>query len=342
MRLSGHSLCLNQFLRLTGKLLAFSSRQLSNGQCVAKALVIGANGFIGSHLVDALVAGGHSVTAFDRFSSQAPTFDPSRVRILRGEFLSRSDLEEAVAEQDYVFHFLSTTSPATAESDPTLDIRTNVAQTVELLEACVAARIQHFYYASTGGAIYGPQGKERYSEADRALPISPYGIGKLALEHYLSYFGARHGLDSTVFRISNPYGTRQHPNRRQGLIPIALRQIERGLPIQQFGDGSMVRDYVFVSDLVRMIVSLVGQDTKHNLYNLGSGTGHSVAEVLAALRRVTGVEFDVDVRPKPSTFVDNVVLDTTRFTNEFGRPTLTSLDDGVAQTWKEINGGTIV
>lgn len=280
------------------------------------------------------------MTAFDRFSSQSPTFNESNVRLLRGEFLSRADLEDAVAGQDYVFHFLSTTSPATAESDPTLDIRTNIAQTVELLEACVAAGVQHFYYASTGGAIYGPQGKARYSESDRTLPISPYGIGKLALENYLSYFGARHGLKSTVLRISNPYGPRQHPNRRQGLIPIALRQIESGLPIVQFGDGSMVRDYVFVSDLVRMIVALVGQDALHHVYNLGSGSGLTVTEVLEALRRVTNVDFRVDVRAKPPTFVDQVVLDTSRFSGEFGMTLLTSLDDGIAATWREITGGT--
>ncbi|SFO04630.1 NAD-dependent epimerase/dehydratase family protein [Mycetocola miduiensis] len=303
---------------------------------MAKALVIGANGFIGSHLVDALVSAGHEVTAFDRFSSQEPTFDAVGVRLFRGEFLSRSDLEEAVAGQDIVFHFLSTTSPATAESDPTLDIRTNIAQTVELLEACAAAKIQHFYFASTGGAIYGPQGKERYSEEDRALPISPYGIGKLAIEHYLSYFEARYGLQSTILRISNPYGTRQHPNRRQGLIPIALRQIAAGQPVLQYGDGSMVRDYVFVEDLVHMIVPMVERDTRHRLYNLGSGGGQSIADILESLRRVTGVSFAVEVRATPSTFVDKVVLDTSRMTEEFGTPELTRLDEGVAATWSEI------
>ncbi|MCP2031669.1 UDP-glucose 4-epimerase [Okibacterium sp. HSC-33S16] len=259
--------------------------------------------------------------------------------LVRGEFLSRSDLEEVVAGQEIVFHFLSTTSPATAESDPTLDIRTNIAQTVELLETCVAAGVDHFYFASTGGAIYGPQGKERYSEDDRALPISPYGIGKLAIEHYLSYFQTRHGLQSTILRISNPYGTRQHPNRRQGLIPIALRQISMGQPVLQYGDGTMIRDYVFVEDLVRMILPMVETPTRHRLYNLGSGEGQTVSEILESLRRVTGVDFDVDVRPKPSTFVDKVVLDTSRLTNEFGHRQLTRLDAGVDATWREILEG---
>ncbi|MFZ4893231.1 NAD-dependent epimerase/dehydratase family protein [Plantibacter sp. Mn2098] len=303
---------------------------------MAKTLVIGANGFIGSHLVEALADDGHTVTAFDRFSGGTTTFATGAAKVVAGEFLSRSDLEEAVTGQDAVFHLLSTTTPATAENDPTLDIRTNVAQTVELLEACVHAGVGHFYFASTGGAIYGPQDKTSYSETDRALPISPYGIGKLAIEHYLSYFRTRHGLASTSLRISNPFGTRQRVNRRQGLIPIALRQIALGLPVVQFGDGSMIRDYVYVEDLVRMIIPLVDRTTEHTLYNLGSGVGSSITEVFDSLRRVTGVDFDIEIRETPATFVDSVVLDTKRYSDEFGSPTLTSLDAGVAATYADI------
>ena len=303
---------------------------------MARALVVGANGFIGSHLVVALSQAGHAVRAFDRFSSNRPTFASTDAEVLAGEFLSRADLETAVSGQDVVFHFLSTTTPATAEADPTLDIRTNVAQTVELLEACVSAGVGHVYFASTGGAIYGPQGKAEYAETDRALPISPYAIGKLTIEHYLSYFHAKHGLQSTVLRVSNPYGTRQKPNRKQGLIPIALRQIASGNPVVRFGDGSMVRDYVYVEDLVRMIVPFVGRETEYRLYNLGSGIGHSVNEVFASLRRVVGREFAIDERPKPPTFVDRVVLDTARFRREFGETPLTPLDEGVRLTYEEI------
>lgn len=303
---------------------------------MAKTLVIGANGFIGSHLVDALAREGHEVSAFDRFSSGEPTFRAVGVRLIRGEFLSRADIDEAVAGQDYVLHLLSTTSPATAESDPTLDIRTNLAQSVELLEATARAGVKHFYYASTGGAIYGPQGLERYAETDRAMPLSPYGIGKLAIEHYLHYFKTRHGLASTSLRISNPYGTRQHPNRRQGLIPIALRNIIDGRPVVRFGDGSMVRDYVYVDDLVRMMVAFVGRETRFDLYNLGSGFGQSVTEILANLHEVTEVDFAIEERTTPPTFIDKVVLDTARWAAEFDPIELTPLGTGIRQTYEDM------
>ncbi|WP_375387220.1 NAD-dependent epimerase/dehydratase family protein [uncultured Amnibacterium sp.] len=296
---------------------------------MARILVVGANGFIGSHLVDALAAAGHEVTAFDRYRSERPAFDVGGARVLAGDFLSRADLEQAVAGQDVVFHFLSTTTPATAEGDPTFDLRTNVAQSVELLQLCVAASVQHFYFASTGGAVYGDQGKAQYVEDDRALPVSPYAIGKLTIENYLSYFRATHGLQATVLRISNPYGGRQKTNRVQGLIPIALRRVAAGEPVIRLGDGSMVRDYLYVGDLVEMITRMVGRVHAHTTYNLGSGTGHTVNEVLDTVRRVTGVDFDVVDRPKPATFVDEVVLGIGRYTGEFGAFAFTGLEEGV-------------
>lgn len=300
-----------------------------------RAAVVGANGFLGSHLVDALVHKGLDITAFDRFSLE-PSFGAEPVRRITGDFLNRRDLEEAVAGQRYVFHFLSTTTPATAAGDPTLDIRTNIAQTVELLETCAAAGVERVFYASTGGAIYGDQGKSEYSEADRALPVSPYGIGKLTIEHYLEFFRRTHGLDYTVLRISNPYGTRQHPNRKQGLIPIALNNIARGVPVVQFGDGSMVRDYIYVEDMVRMILPLLDTETRYRIYNIGSGEGTSVAEILAALREVTGQDFEVDIRPVPPTFVQRVVLDTARYRAEFDVPDRVDLLTGIARTYDEI------
>lgn len=307
---------------------------------MAKAVVVGANGFIGSHLVDALSDAGHEVTAFDRFSTSAPTFRTDGVRIMRGDFLSRSDLEAAVRGQELVFHLLSTTSPATAEGDPTLDIRTNLVQTVELLESAAAAGVQHIYYGSTGGAIYGLQGRSEYAETDRALPVSPYGIGKLAVEHYLHFFKAKYGLDSTVLRISNPYGPRQRPNRRQGLIPIVLRQIALGQPVTRFGDGSMVRDYLFVDDLVAMIMAMVAAgSTRHDLYNIGSGVGSSVSEVFEAIRLVTGRDFEIVEEPTPPTFVDRVVLNVGRYRDEFPSTALTDLPTGIARTWEEIEAG---
>lgn len=306
---------------------------------MANALVLGANGFIGSHLVEALVAAGHRVTAFGRFDAPV-AFDALDVRILRGEFLNRADVEAAVEGQQVVFHLVSTTTPATAESDPSFDVRTNVLQTIALLEACVTARVEHVYFASTGGAIYGTQRHGSFNEDSLTSPVSPYAIGKLTIENYLRYFGRVHGLGSTTFRISNPYGPRQDGHGRQGLIGVVLQRIRDQKPVVRLGDGSMVRDYLYVSDLVEMIVDVVARPNhRHDLYNLASGVGHTVNEVLDSVRRVTREDFLITTAPAPPTFISRVVLDTSRFDEEFGTRTLTDLDAGIAAAWKAILAG---
>lgn len=301
-----------------------------------KVVVIGGNGFIGSHLVDAFTKLDHEVTAFDRFSSRDFTYTSGDVRYLQGDFLNRADLAKAVKGQDIVIHALSITTPATAEKDPSLDIRTNIAQSVELFETAVNAGVSNLYFASTGGAIYGNQGKSSYSETDRTMPVSPYAIGKLAVENYLEYFKNAFGLSSTIFRISNPYGPRQKINRKQGLIPIALREALKGKPVIQYGDGSMVRDFIYIDDLIRMITTIVETPHQHRLYNLGSGEGYSVSQILAEISQVLQLSLEIDERPQPPTFVNRVVLDTSRYVEEFGIPDLTALNAGIEKTAAEI------
>lgn len=303
-----------------------------------KCLVVGGNGFLGSHVVDALVAAGHEVAVFDRFVEHRLNYAAAGVERITGDFLNKGDVRAAVEGVDVVLHFLSTTDPATAESDPTLDIRTNVTSSVELFTACVSAGVEKVYFASTGGAIYGDQSRTVFREDDVTLPISPYAIGKLTIENYLRYFRRTHGLQSTTFRISNPYGTRQDPGKRQGVIPIFLRAIAEGRPVTVFGDGSMVRDYVFVADMADMVARAVTAGTRDDLYNLGSGEGCSLLDLLDVVAAVTGVTPEIVHRPRPATFVDHVTLDTARFTAEFGPTMLTPLHEGVARTWEELRG----
>ncbi len=266
---------------------------------MARCLVIGANGFLGSRLTDALVEAGHEVTGFDRFSRGTRSFASSTVRIVAGDFLSTSDLAAAVDGHDVVFHFLSTTTPATADGDPTLDLRTNVSQSVELLALCARAGVGRVFYASSGGAIYGPQTLPVFSETAPLAPLSPYGIGKLIVERYLDYYAATEGLASVSLRISNPYGANANPSKRQGIIPITLNRIQRGEPVVQVGDGSMVRDYIHVDDLVRRILRMVETEPRERAYNLGSGARALGARGPRGRSTRGGARLPVHVVPKP-------------------------------------------
>jgi UDP-glucose 4-epimerase len=303
---------------------------------VARCLVVGGNGFIGSHVVDALEAQGHEVTVFDRHRVGPSRFAGRSVRVVHGDFLNAADVRRALTGQEVVLHLLSMTDPATAEGDPTIDIRTNITSSVQLFSACVDAGVSHVYFASSGGAIYGDQEQQVFRETDVTLPVSPYAIGKQTIESYLRYFRRTHGLESTVFRISNPYGPRQNPLKRQGVIPIFLRRIATGAPLTVFGDGSMVRDYLFVGDLAQMICEVVSSGARHDLYNVGSGVGTSLSELIETIRQVVDRPVEVEHLPRPATFVDHVVLSVDRFRSEFTSRATTGLTDGIRMTWEEI------
>ena len=309
---------------------------------MAKILVVGGNGFIGSYVVDALAVRGHDIAVFDRFGDSSPRYLATGVEAIAGDFLNVGEVRAAVRDREIVLHFLSTTDPASAEDDPTLDIRTNVTSSVDLFQICVEEGVRKVFFASTGGAIYGDQDEELFGESDQTLPVSPYAIGKLTIENYLRYFRRKHGLAYTVFRISNPYGPRQNPAKRQGVIPIFLRHVAHSEPVQVFGDGSMVRDYLYVEDLAEMVATAVTQGTTKDLYNLGAGMGNTVNEVIAAIRRATDREVTVTNTPTPPTFVHRVTLDIDRYVSEFGAPRLTGLDEGISKTWEEMSGDVSV
>lgn len=305
---------------------------------MSKCLVLGANGFIGSHLVDQLIEQGEYIRAFDRFGDSEARFMPNdkKIEIFPGNFLNKNDLSQALNGVEYVFHLISTTTPATAENDPLIDIDTNVRMSVELLEECVTQKIKKIIFASTGGAIYGDiKVAGPINEETSPQPISPYAIGKLTIEHYLRYFNRKFGLPSLTYRISNPYGERHSPVNRQGVIPIFLEHIAKSEQITLLGDGSMVRDYVYVKDVASLVAKTFKQ-ANQPLYNLGSGQGVSLNQLIEIIKKVTGREVKIDRKPKPTTFVQNVVLDTSLFNNEFGLVPETSLEEGIAKTWEYV------
>ncbi len=299
-------------------------------------LALGAGGFLGSHLVDSLVARGYRVRALDRFQPHVPPlFLPSdQVEQVSGDFLNRGDLGQALAGVSMVVHLVSTTNPATAENDPLIDIETNVRGSVQLFELCVEAGVERLVYTSSGGTVYGDRtGTEPIRETDPTEPVSPYGIGKLSVENYLRYFRRKHGLRSTIFRVGNPFGARQPFWKRQGVIPIFLDAITSHKPITIMGDGSMTRDYIYVTDVSDMIADSLARDPQHGVYNLGSGVPVSVNEVVSTIEEVTGIEAIRSSVPQPATFVQSSVLDMGRYVSEFGPHPAVSFAEGIRRTY---------
>lgn len=304
---------------------------------MAKCIVFGGTGFIGKHLVIHLLGEGHEVTVFTRPSGEERQLvTHPRLKYYFGDFFNTHDVNEAIINKEYVFHLISLTNPAVSEEDPYIDLDTNVRMSIHLLEACVNNNVKRVIYTSSGGSIYGEGNNTILSEGDPTYPISPYAIGKQTVEGYLRYFHKKHNLDYIVYRISNVYGEGQNTaNNRHGVISVFLKNILADKNLTIFGDGTMTRDYIEVRDLTKFMARVFNSSSKYNLYNIGSGKGVTVNEILTTIELVTQKNALTVHEPSPSSYVKDIVLDCTRVVNEFGSIAITPLEEGIRMMYEE-------
>ncbi len=291
-------------------------------------LVMGGNGFIGSHLVDRLVADGHSVRVFDKYPERyrAPL---TEVEYHYGDFGNRGLLGEALRNIDTVYHLISTSLPKTSNDDPAFDVQSNVIETIFLLEQCLAQKISKFVFVSSGGTIYGRPERLPIAEDAPTNPECSYGITKLTIEKYLALYHHLHGLDYLIVRPSNPYGSRQDPRGIQGAIAVFLGKVAGGEPIVVWGDGEVGRDYIYIDDLVEGIVRAVGTPSQSRIFNLGSGVCVSLTQLIEIIGDAIGSIVAVHHAPGRGFDVPQIRLDITRARRELGWNPETSLRDGV-------------
>jgi UDP-glucose 4-epimerase len=295
-------------------------------------LVLGGNGFIGSHLVDRLLVEGHSVRVFDKYEEHYRKPIPL-VDYRFGDFGNRGLLSDALDGVDTVFHLINTTLPKTSNDDPAFDVQSNVIETLFLLEQCVSKKIKKLVFTSSGGTIYGKPAALPIVEESATEPECSYGITKLTIEKYMALFNHLYGLDYTIVRPANPYGSRQNPSGIQGAISVFLGRAARNEPIEIWGDGEVVRDYIYVEDLVAGIYQSATIIAPSRIFNLGSGTGHSLNEIVEVIRQVTGRKLTVAYKPKRAFDVPEIYLDNMRALRELAWQPSTSLEEGIAKTW---------
>jgi UDP-glucose 4-epimerase len=302
-----------------------------------KILILGADGFIGSNLVKSLQDDNkYRIFAFDLFkdgiSKNIPSFDDDLVMV-QGNFLNINDLRNALKGIDYVFHFISLTTPGSSMNDPLIDVNTNLAGTINLLEECVKAKIKRVIFPSSGGAVYGDQKAKICNEESATDPVSPYAITKLTIEKYLYYYKIHHGLDYLILRYANPYGPGQNVVGSQGIISISLNNISNNRPVVIFGDGENVRDYIYIDDLIEMTKLLFIKNTKHKIYNIGSGEGKTINELMSVIKKIVEKDIVTDKRPDRLVDVRRIILDTRRVSSEISYVPQTSLESGIKKTW---------
>jgi len=296
-----------------------------------KVTVLGGSGFIGSHLADRLVDGGHEVTLFHAAGGSRKNIAHlcHAIRVLEGDFANASDIAQAVAGAEIVAHLVCSTVPGKSLFNPIYDLETNVAGSLSLFEACVGANVKKLVFLSSGGTVYGIPESIPIKESHPLNPISPYGISKLAIEKYLYMFHYQYGLDYSILRISNPYGERQDPNKGQGVIATWVQQVLDNQPIEIWGDGSVVRDYIDIHDVIEAIYLSLFKNSEHKVFNVGAGKGQSLMDLHRIMEVQVGREIPVNYRPGQRVDVPVNVLDTKLIRNTLQWEPKIGIEDGI-------------
>jgi UDP-glucose 4-epimerase len=268
-----------------------SDQTRPDDQTRQRCLVLGGRGFIGSHLVDELLRQGHFVRCFERPHVEAisnPHLSNPDFELYEGDFTSEKEVSDAIEGCDICYHLVSTTLPQSSNRDPVFDIESNVVGTIRLLSHAVKGGVKKVVFVSSGGTVYGPPKQVPIHETHPTDPVSSYGITKLAIEKYLHLFHRVHGLEYAILRLANPFGERQRVMASQGAVAVFLGKVLHGDPVEIWGDGSVIRDYIYISDVVDALVAAASCQSEERIFNIGSGRGHSLNELLDGIEEVTG------------------------------------------------------
>jgi UDP-glucose 4-epimerase len=301
-----------------------------------RALVTGGAGFIGSHLVEALLERGDEVDVVDNLSTGRRENVPAAARLHERDI--REPLDGLLAElrPQACFHLAAQADVGTSVEHPDLDAEVNVVGVVRLLEAARKVGVS-LVFTSTGGAMYG-ECERPAREDDERMPLSPYGTSKLAGEEYLATWNRLHGMRNVVCRLANVFGPRQLPKLEGGVVAVFLDRMRDGVPATIFGDGSQTRDFVYVADVTRALIA-ASETGSQGVYNVGTGVGTTVLELHRRCAEVAGVPAQpVLADPRPGDLLHSV-LDVSRAQRELGWRPQTSLEQGLALTWDAVRRG---
>ncbi|OQA43630.1 MAG: dTDP-4-dehydro-6-deoxyglucose reductase [Chloroflexi bacterium ADurb.Bin325] len=298
-----------------------------------RVVLLGGSGFIGAHLARALLDAGDTVISYDRQPpAHAPRWPGVDYRLGDLYRPDTAELAATLADADLVYHLAWRFLPAESNHQMQADIAANLAGTVRLLETCVAQRVGRVIFFSSGGTVYGPA-QAPIPETHPTEPRSSHAVIKLAVEKYLALFDQLHGLDYVILRPGNPFGPYQDPGRGQGVIPAFMAQAAAGLPLDVWGDGRAVRDYFYVGDLAEA-ARLAGRTTASRaVYNIGSGVGRSLTDVITVLERLFGRSLPVQHHPARGVDAPFNVLDITKARTILGWSPRISFEEGLRRTW---------
>ncbi|MCR5185609.1 MAG: NAD-dependent epimerase/dehydratase family protein, partial [Clostridia bacterium] len=254
------------------------------------------------------------------------------IKIVENNLNDETNFDEILKNQDVVYHLVSSVMPSTSNFNISKEISENVNFTFKLLESCVKNNIKKVVFISSGGTIYGKNVICPISEECPTNPITTYGIQKDIIEKLLYLYYYQFGLDYKVVRLANPYGPYQRPNGKLGVVTTFTYKALNDEEISVYGDGSVVRDFIFIDDAVKGIINIANSESDTKIYNLGSGYGTSIKEVLIILNEILKKDVKVKFLEERSVDVPINYLDITRYENEFGQLNPLNLQKGIEKT----------
>ncbi len=303
-----------------------------------RVLVTGGAGFIGSHVAEAFLEDGWTVTVLDDLSRGSENNIPAGADFIRADIRS-PEAREAVAQGgfDLLNHHAAQIDVRVSVSEPRLDCEINVMGLVNLLEGAAAGGVGRVIFASSGGVVYGDPEQIPTPETAPKGPISPYGVSKLAGEHYLRTLSILGGFEGVAMRYSNVFGPRQDPKSEAGVVSIFVSRLLAGKPLTVFGDGTQTRDYVFVKDVARANV-LAGtatlpdaRDIDDAAFNTATSREMSVLELADAVGEAMETQPDIELAPARAGELYRSALDITKARSVLGWEPVADFGDGLRQ-----------
>jgi UDP-glucose 4-epimerase len=296
-----------------------------------KILILGGNGFIGSYLTKKLLEEYHFIRILDKVE---PENRHPEVDYFIGDWNNESLIYKSLIDIELVFHLVSTSTPSTANINIPKDIENNLISTVKFLQCMLQMRVKKIVFFSSGGTIYGKSLKLPVSESHEISPISAYGVIKASIELYLSMFKELNGLEVMILRPSNIYGERKSLHGVHGFISTALNNLKINKPIVIWGDGSAIRDYIYIDDLTNFCLLLTKQFVT-GTYNIGFGVGYSLNEVIDLMFTITKRRVSI-IYDNPRIFdIKEIVLDVEKIKNTFNWKPSVALENGIIKTWSK-------
>lgn len=309
----------------------------------SRVVVLGANGFLGRNLIRNLAGNVLELRAFGR-SEMPSDFPINEGTWIKGDYRVANDLRNAIAGSDRVIHLISTSTPGTSDKNRAIDVEDNLIATIRLLDLCVEENVEQVIFMSSGGAVYGNLAEIPTPETSALNPRSSYGVVKIAIEKYLQIYKELYDLDYRIVRASNPYGPHQTGKNLQGLIGSILHSGLSSKEVELWGDGSVVRDFIYIDDLVDGLMSVLSFEGDSRIFNIGSGEGTTVLEIVELCRGVLsdrGHELVVNFKDSRLIDIKSSILDISLAKKELFWHPRTTLNSGIEKTlnWMSLGSG---